>query len=66
LELKELADRVSAGRVIALVVNLAVLAYLLWAKRLFGIRGGAGGDERALASAEVLPVLPGQFPEAAV
>ncbi len=62
LELHELAQRVSVGRVLALVVNLAVLAYLLWAKRLFGIRGGAGQDAEALKSAELLPPLPGQFP----
>jgi hypothetical protein len=24
-----------------LVVNLAIVAYLVWAKRLFGLRGGA-------------------------
>lgn len=58
----ELADRVSIGRVLALVVNLAVLAYLLWAKRLFGLNGGAHRDEDALRTAEILPLLPGQFP----
>jgi uncharacterized membrane protein (DUF2068 family) len=62
LELHELAKRVSVGRVLALVINLAVLAYLLWAKRLFGIRGGARQDAEALKTAEVLPPLPGQFP----
>ena len=63
LELHELANRVSVGRLLALVVNLGVLAYLLWAKRLFGIRGGAGRDEDELATAEILPPLPGQFPD---
>jgi len=65
LELHELAKRVSVGRVLALVVNLAVLAYLLWAKRLFGIRGGARRDADELATAEILPPLPGQFPDGA-
>jgi len=64
LELHELADRVSVGRVIALVVNLAVLGYLLWAKRLFGIRGGVHEDEAELRTAEILPALPGQYPAA--
>jgi uncharacterized membrane protein (DUF2068 family) len=66
LELHELAKRVSVGRVLALVVNLAVLAYLLWAKRLFGIRGGGRRDEDELETAEILPPLPGQFPDAGV
>jgi uncharacterized membrane protein (DUF2068 family) len=62
LEVHELAKRVSIGRVLALVVNLAVLAYLLWAKRLFGIRGGGREDADELRTAEILPALPGQFP----
>jgi uncharacterized membrane protein (DUF2068 family) len=63
LELHELAKRVSVGRVVALVVNLAVLGYLLWSKHLFGIRGGARRDEEELRTAELLPPLPGQFPD---
>jgi len=66
LELHELAKRVSVGRILALVVNLAVLGYLLWDKHLFGIRGGAGRDADELRTAEVLPPLPGQFPDGAV
>lgn len=27
------------------MVNTAIVVYLLWAKRLFGIRGGAAADE---------------------
>jgi uncharacterized membrane protein (DUF2068 family) len=45
LEVYELAHRVTVFKVIALVINVAVVAYLLWAKRLFGIRGGAAADE---------------------
>ncbi len=44
-EIKELLDRVTALRVAALVINLAILVYLVWAKRLFGIRGGAAALE---------------------
>ena len=40
-EILELLDRVSVFRVGALVVNIAILAYLIYAKRLFGVRGGA-------------------------
>lgn len=39
-EVHELLKKVTAFRVAALVVNLAVLAWLLWTKRLFGLRGG--------------------------
>jgi uncharacterized membrane protein (DUF2068 family) len=40
-EIHELVKRVTVLRVTALVVNLAILAWLVWKKRLFGIRGGA-------------------------
>ena len=32
-------------KVIAFLINVAVVVYLLWAKRLFGLRGGAAADE---------------------
>ncbi len=37
---------VRPAEVVALVINLAIVAYLLFAKRLFGLRGG-GKAERA-------------------
>jgi uncharacterized membrane protein (DUF2068 family) len=43
-ELAELATRVTPVRVGALVLNLAVVAYLVWAKRLFGLRGGVAAQ----------------------
>jgi len=61
-EIDELLNKVSAGRVLALVLNLAVLVYLVWAKHLFGVRGGATEDEDELAAGERLPVLAGQRP----
>lgn len=45
-EVYELTGTVSALKIVALVINLAVVAYLLVAKRLFGLRGG-GRAERA-------------------
>jgi uncharacterized membrane protein (DUF2068 family) len=45
-EIYELTKSVSALKVLALVINLAIVAYLLLAKRLFGLRGG-GKAERA-------------------
>jgi uncharacterized membrane protein (DUF2068 family) len=49
VEVYELIEGVSVLKVIALVVNVAIVLYLLWAKRLFGIRGGASAErgERA-------------------
>jgi uncharacterized membrane protein (DUF2068 family) len=46
LEVYELANHLTAFKVIAFVLNVAVVIYLLWAKRLFGIRGGAAAEER--------------------
>jgi uncharacterized membrane protein (DUF2068 family) len=37
-EIYELSKGVSAFKLIALIVNLIVLVYLVWAKRLFGLR----------------------------
>ena len=40
LEIYELVLGVSAFKVVTLVINLAIVVYLLLAKRLFGLRGG--------------------------
>jgi len=50
-EIDELIKGVSALKIVALVLNLAVAAYLLFAKRLFGLRGG-GKAERAEQDAD--------------
>jgi uncharacterized membrane protein (DUF2068 family) len=47
LEVYELAARVTVLRLLALAVNLAIVLYLLLAKRLFGLRGGAAADRAA-------------------
>ena len=52
LEIYELSRGVSPFKLIAFVVNVAVIAYLLFAKRLFGIRGG-GAAEEALRERDV-------------
>ena len=49
LEIYELAVRVSPLKIIALIVNVAVVVYLLYAKRLFGLRGGAAAEHAARA-----------------
>jgi len=45
-EISELIQRVSPFKIVAITINLAVLAYLLWAKRLFGVRGGYAREEQ--------------------
>jgi uncharacterized membrane protein (DUF2068 family) len=44
LEIYELSQRLSAFKLVTLAINLAVVAYLLWAKRLFGLRGGVAAE----------------------
>lgn len=41
-EIYELAIHISTFKIIAFVVNSAIVVYLLFAKRLFGLRGGHG------------------------
>jgi uncharacterized membrane protein (DUF2068 family) len=45
LEVYEIAHHVTPFKVIAFVLNVAVVLYLLIGKRLFGLRGGAAADE---------------------
>jgi uncharacterized membrane protein (DUF2068 family) len=46
-EIYELTRTVTALKVAALAVNVLIALYLLFAKRLFGLRGGAAAEERA-------------------
>jgi uncharacterized membrane protein (DUF2068 family) len=46
LEVYELANSLSPLKLLTFVINVAVVAYLLFAKRLFGIRGGAAEEKR--------------------
>jgi uncharacterized membrane protein (DUF2068 family) len=45
LEIYELTERVSFLKLFGFVINVAVVIYLLYAKRLFGLRGGGAVDE---------------------
>lgn len=56
LEVYELTARVTVLRVLALVVNVALVAYLLVSKRLFGLRGGREACDRERASESLLEV----------
>jgi uncharacterized membrane protein (DUF2068 family) len=44
LEVYEIVHKLSPLKIIALIVNAAIVVYLLYAKRLFGIRGGAAAE----------------------
>jgi uncharacterized membrane protein (DUF2068 family) len=48
-EVYELTKAVSPLKVVALVINLAIAVYLLYAKRLFGLRGGGAAEARERA-----------------
>src|ERR1700746_2254583 len=50
------AVKVTWRRVAALVINLLLVIYLVWAKRLFGIRGGKTACEARLRSESVIEV----------
>lgn len=45
-ELWELIGSITVFKVVATVLNLAIISYLLLSKRLFGLRGGAAAEER--------------------
>lgn len=64
VEVYELTEHATPFKILAFVVNVAVVAYLLYAKRLFGLRGGAAADE-ALAERDVgWPALEAGAPRA--
>jgi uncharacterized membrane protein (DUF2068 family) len=56
VEVHELLDRVTVLRVLALVVNLFAVGYLLWTKRLFGLRGGRAAFEAERQSRSLIEV----------
>ncbi len=68
LEVYELTGRVSALKVLTLVINVAVVVYLLVAKRLFGLRGGGRTEraerERDMGWAAIERATPGRRPGA--
>jgi uncharacterized membrane protein (DUF2068 family) len=50
LEVYELLNRASALKVIGFIVNLAIVIYLLFKKRLFGLRGGGKAEQAERAA----------------
>jgi uncharacterized membrane protein (DUF2068 family) len=47
-EIYELTHKVTVFKIVALVINLIVVVYLLYAKRLFGLRGGGRAEAAEL------------------
>jgi hypothetical protein len=56
LEIYDLTGKVTWLRVAALVINLLLVIYLVWAKPLFGARGGKTAYEARLRSVSVIEV----------
>jgi uncharacterized membrane protein (DUF2068 family) len=56
-EVYELTNGVSVFKLIALVINLAVVLYLLLAKRLFGLRGGHAAEHARRAQTSGWPAI---------
>jgi uncharacterized membrane protein (DUF2068 family) len=54
LEIWELAHKITFLRAGAFLVNLALVAYLVYAKRLFGVRGGGRAYEARLRSESII------------
>jgi uncharacterized membrane protein (DUF2068 family) len=65
IEVYEIVDRLSPLKILAFVINVAVVIYLLLAKRLFGMRGGGRADEQARATDVGWGALERTAPEAA-
>lgn len=56
LEVYELIDKLTWLKVVLLLVNIAAVAYLVYSKRLFGLRGGHAAFEAERHSASLLEV----------
>jgi uncharacterized membrane protein (DUF2068 family) len=56
LEIYEIVERVTWLRLVALLLNLFAVVYILWTKRLFGIRGGREAFEAERAGLSLLEV----------
>lgn len=56
IEIYELAERVTVVRLILLAVNVAAVVWLVWSKRLFGVRGGAAAYHAEHSAESLLTV----------
>lgn len=56
LEVYELTEKFSVLKIITLLINLALVVWLVWSKRLFGLRGGTQAFERQRESASIMEI----------
>jgi uncharacterized membrane protein (DUF2068 family) len=56
LEIYELTEKITALRLIALVINIVAVIWLLWSKRLFGLNGGGKAYREEHETASLLSV----------
>jgi uncharacterized membrane protein (DUF2068 family) len=62
LEVYEIVHRVSVLKVIGFAINIAIAVYLIYDKRLFGLRGGGKVDEARRAASMSWPELESTTP----
>jgi len=62
LEIYELAASVSVLKLLTFVINVAIAAYLLWSKRLFGLHGGQHAEAERLRAAVSWEALENSLP----
>ncbi len=55
-EIYEITEKVTVLRAVLLLVNIAAVVWLIWSKRLFGVRGGAAAYHREHSAASLLTV----------
>ncbi len=63
-EIYELSGTITATKIITLIINLVVVGYLLFAKRLFGLRGGGRQEAAEHARDTGWPALERSLPSA--
>ena len=56
LEVYEIVDGATWLKIVAFLVNVAAVVYLVWSKRLFGLRGGHAAYEASLHEVSLLEV----------
>jgi uncharacterized membrane protein (DUF2068 family) len=61
-EIYELTSSVSTLKIVTLIINVAIAAYLLWSKRLFGLNGGHQAEAERLRSAVSWEALENSLP----
>jgi uncharacterized membrane protein (DUF2068 family) len=66
VEVYEIVDRATVFKVVAFAINVAVVVYLLRAKRLFGLRGGIAAERSQAALDQGWPALERTAPPAHV